>query len=114
MQSFAGLPRFVAGQFEVRDSLQKFGQCNPALQPRQRSAEAEVDAVPKSNVRVWIPGDVETICIAELLWVAVGRADDGEHDFSRRDRLAAHLDVARRHTKHPLQRRAVTEDFLDG
>src|SRR6516165_11132966 len=47
---------------------------DPALQPRQGCAEAEVDAVAERLVASDLPVDVERVAVGEVALVPVGRA----------------------------------------
>ena len=104
VQSLAWRPRFVSQQLEVGNAREKFGERNLCLQSRQRRAEAEVNALPEGDMRVWITRDIEAIGILERLWIAIGGANHCQHNLSGRDFLAVHLHFARWHAKHPLQR----------
>ncbi len=57
----------------VGEALQHLVERDPALEPGQRGAEAEVDAVAEREVVVDLAVDVEAVAVGELAVVAVAR-----------------------------------------
>src|SRR5262249_6478982 len=76
----ARLPGPVTGEREGCKPTEELGKGDGGLEPRQRRAEAAVDAVPEGDVRVGVAGDVEAIGVREPGRIAVRRADHGEHE----------------------------------
>ena len=73
-----------------------------------------MDPMPEGQVRIRIARDIEPIRVAELLRVAISGTDHRNHELARRNDLPMQLDLAPRQPEHPLQRRAITQDFFDG
>src|SRR5688572_22606151 len=66
------------------------------------------------DVGVGVAGDVELFGALELFGIAICRADDGENELPRQERLAIQLNLADGCAKDPLKRRAVTKHFFHG
>jgi hypothetical protein len=113
MQRLSRLPRLIAREFQTRQSRQKFRKDNPRFHSRQRGSETGMDTVPEGNMRIRIARDVESVRIAELPGIAICGADHRQHELPRWDDLAVHFRVASRRPHQPLERRAISQDFLD-
>ena len=72
MQRFPRLPRRSARELEDAHPLEEFRQRHPGFQPRERRAEAEVDAMSNCDVRVGIAADVEPAGLGKRLRIAIG------------------------------------------
>ena len=84
-----------------------------ALEPRQRGAEAAVDAAAEAEVLIVRPVGVKHVRPVEAARVAVGR---GEHQIDQGalgNRLAGDVDVAERRARGEVNRRLVAQEFFD-
>ena len=113
VKPFAGLPWQITCKIELADSRQEFGESDPGFQARQGCAKAKMDPVPEGQVRVGIARDVEAVRVGELFWITICRSEHHQGHFPGGDGLTVHLNVAPRHAKHPLQGRAIAQDFFD-
>lgn len=113
VQRLAGLPWRIIGEAELGQALQQVAERNASFQSRQRRAETEVDAMAEGEVGVRLAADVKPLGGHKVPRIAIGRADDRQDKLSRGDGLTVQIDRARRGAKHPLDRRAVAQDFLD-
>src|SRR4051812_13075392 len=113
MQCLARLPGFVAREFQILQPRQEIGERDPRLHSRERRAETGVNAMPESNVRVGLAPDIEAIRLAEFLWIAVCRAEHREHELARGNHLFVQSYVTSWCAHQPLNRRTVTQHFLN-
>ena len=97
----------VALETDVRQALGQSDSGDLRFQPRQRRAEAEMDAVAEGHVRVLGAADVEALGIVERLGIAVGRVHEGEDPLAFADPSGRpSRDRRRRHVrKRPRGRR---------
>ena len=63
------------GQAQRRVALQQPGEGDLAFEPRERRAEAVVNAGAEAELRVRHPPDVEALRLGEHRRVAIGRAE---------------------------------------
>src|SRR5258706_15181934 len=70
-------------------------------------------SMPECQMRIRVWRAVESTGIGKLRGVVVRRADHRQHQLSGGNRLAVHLKLLPRLTIHPLQRRAISQYFLD-
>ena len=68
-----GLLRVVPVDLPVGEALQHLVERDPSLEPRERGAEAEVEAVAEAQVMVDRAVDVEAVAVGEVPVVAVRR-----------------------------------------
>src|SRR5688572_11068844 len=113
VQRLARLPRLVARELEALHAFEQIRQGDPRLQPREWRPKAEVDPVPKCDMRVGIARDVEASGVAEVPGVAVRRADRCELTLAGRNHPAMKLNITPRHSGRPLERRAIAQHLLD-
>jgi hypothetical protein len=64
-----------SGQGIIRKLPQEARHSDATFHPRQREADAEMRATGESEVLVGPAGKIEPVRLAELAWIAVGRAD---------------------------------------
>src|SRR6202044_2604878 len=96
------------------EAVQPLVERDPSLQPRQRSAEAEVDAVAEGLVAADLAADVEAVPLGKVAFVAVGRAVQQHHDAALGHRLAVELDVSGDVTGLHGRGRLEAQQLLDG
>src|SRR5207249_1497813 len=114
VQSSSRLPGFIAGQLDVVKPLEEIVKGDFRFHPGQRRAQAEVDSVAESDVRIRVASNVKFFAALELIFISIGRSDHRQHQVPGQERLAVDLDRARRGAHHPLNGRAIAECFLDG
>src|SRR5882757_11053367 len=73
---------------DLRQALSEPGDGDFGLEPGERRAQAEMNAMAERDVRVLRPADVEALGIVEGLGVAVGRVHEGEDPLALADGLA--------------------------
>ena len=103
MQRLPWLPRFIVGELNLAELIQKMRECDTPFQPRQRSAETEVDAVTKGDVGIGAARNIEPIRIRDMRHVSIRRSDHYEDEAVCRSR-AVQFDVACGLPKHHLTR----------
>ena len=106
-------PRFIANSFQASEAFKEIGDGDPGLHPRERGADAEVDAMAKSDVRIGVARNVEFVRPFEVFRVTIGRPDNRKNQLARQERLTAKLDLSRGCAHHPLQRCAIPQGFFD-
>ena len=84
MSEFVPLRLEGVRQPDVGKPLDRVAKGDLALQPRQRSAETEVDAMAEREVRIWSAPEIEVTGICKLARVAVGRVGEGEDALALR------------------------------
>ena len=89
----ARLDGVLAIDLPERETLQHLVECDAALEPRERRAEAEVDAVAEGEVMIDLAVDVEAVGIGEFALVAIRRAVEQQHGAARRNDLPVELHV---------------------
>src|SRR6202040_2875694 len=72
-------------QAQAREALEHRSDRDRTFHPRQRCADAEVDALTQRNVIARRARDVEAIGIFELRWIAICRRQDYEASVLGRD-----------------------------
>src|SRR5437016_6294385 len=75
VQRSARLPGLVAGQLDVVEPLQEIAQGDFRFHPGKRRAQAEVDSLAESEVRIGLAGNVEFFATLELIFISIGRSD---------------------------------------
>jgi len=83
------------------------------LDPGERGAEAEVDALPEAEMRAVRAVEIEAVGLDEAPLVAIGRAEHRDHHRAGRDRDAAELDRPGRPAHQDLDRPVVAQHLLD-
>ncbi len=74
-----------------------------------------MDAVAESDMRLWNLGDVETVRVREMPFIAIGRRQRQHDVLTRSDRLTADNGVLRRGPHQPgLNDGQIAQQFLDG
>src|SRR5207248_2341451 len=81
------LHRVVVVDPPRREPLEHLFERDPAFEPRERRAQAEVDAIAESAVPVDLAAYVEAVRVGELALVAVGGAVENGHDAALRHLL---------------------------
>src|SRR5215471_13332262 len=97
-----------------REALHQGLKCLLPLYPRQGRPQTVMDTRPKGDMQVWVPGDVELLRRAELLWVAIGCGDEPPGTVERPDSLAAQLEVLDGEALQRLDGRIVAQALLRG
>ena len=72
-------------QPQIRQAIEQQVQRHPHLQPRQMHAEADVNAVPPTDIRLDLAEDVEPVRVGEALVLPVGRTQHRHDRTARRD-----------------------------
>ena len=98
----------------LRESLQDFVQGDTTFHPRQRSAQAEVNAVAEREVLTDIAVDVEPIGILVFVSVAVGGPREADHGAAGRHGPVVQFDVVCDVAGDVWRRRLKAQKFLDG
>ena len=104
----------VGREREVGEPAEERGDRAPALEPRQRGAEAVVDPAAERDVRGGaLAAEVELVGgRAPLRRVVVRGGEPGQRERARRDRHVVDREVARGHPAGELHRRVVAEQLL--
>ena len=97
----------------LREALQYFFQRHPSLEPRERGAEAVVDAVAERELLADRPVDVETVAVGIAPVVTVGGPDEEQHGAACGHRPPVELHVARDVSADVRRGRLEAEDLLD-
>ena len=97
----------------VREAPPELLEHDPALEPRERRAQAEVRALAEGDARVGVAAQVVGVGVREGALVAVGRAEQQHHPLPGGD-----LDTVQRHRPvrdphDPLARVVVAQRLLD-
>ena len=104
----------VTGQAQVGEAPEQGREGDPRLQPSERCAEAEVDAVAEGQVRTRRPPEVEGVRIGVDLGVAVGGGEADDDLLAVRDVGAADRERFGRHAERRVRDRCgVPEELLD-
>src|SRR5439155_26578753 len=93
--------------------LEDLVERDAAFESSQSGAETEVDAVAEREALADVAMDVEPVAVGKSTIIAVGRADQEDHDAALRHRLAVVLDVPADVSGDVRRRRLVPEDLLD-
>src|SRR5262245_5812505 len=70
-------------QREVWQPIKQTLDSNFTFETGERRAKAEVDAIPKRYMLVWVTGDVKSIWIRELSRIAIGGDDRAQCHIAR-------------------------------
>src|SRR5512144_1742231 len=73
-------PQLLCAQFDAGEAAQQRGNRDLGLEPGQRRSQAEVDALPESNMAVVAAGDVELVRVREHRGIPVGRTEHRQDD----------------------------------
>src|SRR5262249_20691565 len=85
-----------------------------SLEPGQRRAQAAMDPELKARCRGSPrPKSSRSGGLREVRRVAVGGAEEAEHEAAVWNRHAAYLDIGRGHAPGPLDRAVVAQELLD-
>jgi len=106
------LPFRLGRDPHAREQREELSQRNCCLQPGERGAEAEVDAVAERQVAMIVAAHIEAVGVGEHCLVAVGRAEQQQDERSGADRGPGDLRVAQRIAGQKLDRRVVAEQLL--
>jgi hypothetical protein len=79
------------GEAKLGEAVEQRGEGDAGLEPRQRSAETEVDAVTEAAMRPRWAGDVEPVRLVDDLGIPVGGGEADEHLPADRELDAAEL-----------------------
>ena len=110
------LPARFDGLVEAhgREALDHRAERRGRLDPRERSAEAEVDAVAERYMLHVIARHIELFGVAECGGIAVGGAEEQGDLLALSERVAIELDVlVRDHARGGLHGAVVTQQLLD-
>ena len=91
----------------------RIGSATRELEPRQRRADAEMDAGAEAHMRVRRPAGVEGVGIGKALGIAVGGAEQKADLLALPQPHAGELDLFQRIAGKEMQRRVEPQQFLD-
>lgn len=114
VQRLPWLPRDIVRQFNIAELIEKMRERNASLEPRQRRAETEMNAVPECDVGVRTSGKVEPVRIGNVCRIPVRRPHHHQDKAVLRNRATMHLHITRGLAEHHLPRRPESDDLLDG
>src|SRR5262249_59609585 len=97
----------------IGKALQDLVESDAALEPRERVAQAVVNAVAEGEVLTDIAPDVEAVWILVLTVVTIRGTSEAHHGTPGRHDLAVPLDVARHVTGDVRCRRLESPERLD-
>src|SRR5438477_12329990 len=106
-------PDVVAGDVVVAQLWQQCLERDLRFEPRERSAEAAMDASSERGELGDLARHVELLRAVEFTLVAVGGAVEQQHSRVLRDYAVVQLDLARRRLDEVLDDRFEAEDLLD-
>src|SRR5688500_14960905 len=99
---------------ETAQAAQERVESDLAFHPGERRSDAEMRAVPKSEVWVGMALNVKPIRLDKLRRVAIGRAEHAHDLLAGLDRLATDVEIEHRDAYHELKGRLVAQRLLDG
>ena len=104
---------FAACVLDIVQPGQHRFQRDRALQSRQRSTEAEVDAVAEGHMALSVARDVEAFRVRKLAVISVRGGEDRQDDAVLGNRRAGDLYVLSRPAEEKLHGRVIAEGLLD-
>ena len=105
-------PGPVFEQLDLREALQQRLEDDPALKPRERGAQAIMDAPAQGQVGTLGTADVEAVGMVEGLRVAIGGADQEDDVVLPAQFEPVHLAVREGAAEERLGRRIVAQQFF--
>ena len=100
---------------QFREATKQRRQVNLSFHAREGRPEAEVCALAKRDMLIWLPREIENIGIGELRLVMIGRSDHGDDQMALLDVYRSNRQVlARKALRSHIEGAAVTQKLLDG